>query len=523
MNMSIAVTADLERAPINPLLTRLAVVAACTGLADWLFFGWDAGLSLALFLGVVGIAAVACNGIHATRPVQIIVTIAFVAGLAALIEQVDTLSLLVGGTAAAMFVIVMTAREASSWQRDLWEAVTVPLRGPFQLVADLLRSSSQLSTDRLPDWLRTHSLVAWIVPVVSFAIFLYLFASANPLIEDQLKQIDFRGVASLLDARRMIFWIVVISLIWPLIMRKIRTRPQAVREAVETFELQPIDWDFLFSALALSRSLVLFNALFALQSVLDLTYLWGGATLPHGMSHAEYAHRGAYPLVATALLAAGFVLIAMRPGGPAEQSRLIRPLVLLWTAQNVLLVISSIFRLDLYVAAYSLTYLRLSAFIWMVLVATGLVLMFIQIVQRKSNSWLLAANAISLSLVLYACCFLNAPWLVATYNVEHCREVGGSGPKLDLNYLASLGSAQTLPPIEAHLGQFPDTRQLSLAYRASPDRDYLKRPGNWRAWTFRRWRLEQYFANTPAIAFSSEVDSGSRQGNASKQEPKARF
>ena len=49
----------------------------------------------------------------------------------------------------------------------------------------------------------------------------------------------------------------------------------------------------------MSRSLILFNALFALQTVLDLTYLWGGASLPDGMSHAEYAHRGAYPLIAT--------------------------------------------------------------------------------------------------------------------------------------------------------------------------------------------------------------------------------
>src|SRR6185312_11342584 len=108
---------------------------------------------------------------------------------------------------------------------------------------------------------------------------------------------------------------------------------------------------------------------------------------------------------------------------PAENSRLIRPLVLAWIGQNVLLVISSIFRLDLYIAAFSLTYLRIAAFIWMALVAIGLVLILTQIVRGKSNAWLLSANAISLALVLYSCCFLNAPWLVAYYNVEHCREV----------------------------------------------------------------------------------------------------
>ena len=167
--------------------------------------------------------------------------------------------------------------------------------------------------------------------------------------------------------------------------------------------------DYLLGVQAMSRSLILFNALFALQSGLDLIYLWGGATLPDGMSHAEYAHRGAYPLIVTALLAAGFVLIAMRPGGPAEQSRLIRPLVLAWIGQNVLLVISSIFRLDLYVAAFSLTYLRLAAFIWMGLVAAGLLLILIQIMLRKPISWLVTANAATLVLALYGCCFHQCP------------------------------------------------------------------------------------------------------------------
>jgi hypothetical protein len=252
--------------------------------------------------------------------------------------------------------------------------------------------------------------------------------------------------------------------------------------------------DDLFGEKAMTRSLILFNALFALQSGLDLVYLWGGASLPDGMSHAEYAHRGAYPLIVTALLAAGFALVAMRPGGPAEHSRLIRPLVLAWIGQNILLVISSIFRLDLYVAAFALTYLRLAAFIWMALVAAGLLLILIQILLTRPNSWLVAANAAMLAFVLYGCCFINAPWLVASYNVEHCREVGGTGPNLDLQYLASLG-AQSLPPLEAHLKEFPGIFVYSLAFRMSEDRNFFEYPGNWRAWGFRTWRLERYFAN----------------------------
>jgi hypothetical protein len=493
--MSIAATTDLEHAPTRLLLVPLTSAIACVALADWLFFGWQIGISLALFLGVLGVVAVACNGIRAPRHIQIVMGTVFVAGLAALIEDVNALSTTIGMLATAMVVIIMTTSERSSWQRDLFEAVMVPFRGPFRFVGDVIRALRHMKLGT--GWLA--SLVAWIVPLGIFAIFLGLFSSANPLIEHQLDRIDLRVLFKFIEFWRLVFWISIACAVWPLIHRRVKLKPvRPFQPGSSAAAVEPSGPDHLFGKKAMSRSLILFNALFALQTVLDLTYLWGGASLPDGMSHAEYAHRGAYPLIATALLAAAFVLIAMRPGGPAENSRLIRPLVLAWIAQNVLLVISSIFRLDLYVAAYSLTYLRLAALIWMVLVAIGLVLILIQIVLRKSNSWLLSANAISLALVLYACCFLNAPWLVATYNVEHCREAGGTGPNLDMNYLKSLDSVQTLPPVEAHSSQFPGTLSLSLAYRESPDRDYLKLPGNWRAWTFRRWRLERYFANTPA-------------------------
>ena len=493
--MSIAAITRPVRAPFNPLMIRLAAAVGCAALADWLFFGWDMGVSLALFLGVLGVAAVACNGVRATRPVRAVMITVFVAGLAALFENVDWLSITIGMLATAMFVIVMTSDERAPWYRNLFEAATVPFRGPFRFVGDMIQALRRFK-ERTSGWLGW--LVAWIVPLSIFAVFLALFSSANPLIEGQLMRIDFRPLFELVQSWRLAFWIFIVFAVWPLLYRRVKRRP--VRQSVADADVpaeESADVDHLLGEKAMSRSLILFNALFALQSALDLTYLWGGVSLPDGMSHAEYAHRGAYPLIVTALLAAAFVLVAMRPGGPAERSKVIRPLVLAWIAQNILLVISSIFRLDLYVATYSLTYLRLAALIWMGLVAIGLVLILVQIARKKSNSWLLAANAVSLALVLYGCCFLNAPWLIATYNVAHCRELGGTGSNLDMKYLESLGSAETLPPVEAHLAQFPATLSLSVAYRTSPDRNYLTRPGNWRAWDFRRWRLERYFANTP--------------------------
>jgi hypothetical protein len=490
--MSIATTAPLEIAPSRPLLIPLVSAVACVALADWLFYGWEIGTSLALFLGVLGVAAITVNRVQAARNIPIVMAAIFVAGLLALIENVNELSVIVGTLTTAMFVYVLTAHEATSWQRNLFESATIPFRGPFQLIGDLIGTLRHMKM-WTPEWL--GSLVAWVVPLSVFAVFLALFSSANPLIENRLLKVNFQALFNLLDPWRIWFWTMVACAIWPLLRRRVRRKRALEPEPRATPTSASPDMDYLLGVQAVTRSLILFNALFALQTVLDLTYLWGGASLPDGMSHAEYAHRGAYPLILTALLAAGFVLLAMRPGGPAEQSRLIRPLVLAWTGQNVLLVASSIFRLDLYVAAYSLTYLRLAAFIWMGLVAAGLLLILLQIILRKPNSWLVSANAATLALVLYGCCFINAPWLVATYNVEHSREIGGTGPNLDVQYLGSLGPEARLV-LESHRREVPAIlRDMDLQF---PDaRDFFARSENWRAWSFRAWRLRRYLANNP--------------------------
>ena len=106
--MSIATASDVEiaPAPARPLVKPLLLAAGCVALADWLFYGWQIGISLALFLAALGIAGVAGNRVHATRKIRIVMAAIFVAGLLALIEDVNLLSVTVATLATALFVIV---------------------------------------------------------------------------------------------------------------------------------------------------------------------------------------------------------------------------------------------------------------------------------------------------------------------------------------------------------------------------------------------------------------------------------
>ena len=280
-----------------------------------------------------------------------------------------------------------------------------------------------------------RSLPVLVLPLLGSALFVWLFAQANPVIEQLFAALSLPEIDAL-TVLRVMLWGLLLLLTWGVL------RPRPPRRLLGTFGGSG---DVVLPGVSLASvtlSLVAFNALFAAQNLMDLAYLSGVAALPQGITLADYAHRGAYPLVVTALLAALFVLVTMRPGSSTAASPLVRRLVTLWIAQNLVLVASAALRTWDYVEAYSLTILRLSALLWMALVAAGLVLVLWRMLAGKSASWLLNANLASAGLLLTGVAFVDLGAVSARWNVAHAREIDGDGAVLDLCYLNELrGSA----------------------------------------------------------------------------------
>ncbi len=219
------------------------------------------------------------------------------------------------------------------------------------------------------------------------------------------------------------------------------------------------------------------------------------------MTLAEYAHRGAYPLIATALLAGLFVLVTLRPGSASAGSRPIRLLVTLWIAQNLMLVASTMLRTVNYIEAYSLTRLRIAALIWMGLVAIGLALICYRLLRDKSGAWLINANMLAALVVLAAASTVDLGRTAAAWNVRHAREAGGAGAALDLCYLNRLGPSALLPLIELESGRIPAELRDRVAWLRSRTMDRLGRDqADWHSWTWRgARRLETANAQAAAL------------------------
>jgi Domain of unknown function (DUF4173) len=465
----------IASARTNIVTIRLAAAIGLAALADWLFYDEYAGISVVMFSIVLASVSLATNLETVDRRKLLPAGLVLIVGLLPAVEHLNALSLgfvlLALGVAAAMPTDhgFDNLADRSRALRELY------LFAPFRLARDAIGALN------LPGI--SSGIAVWIVPVLMSCVFLMLFASANPLIEKWLSAANLAKMTANLSAPRILFWLLALSLIWPFVYLRWRRKPAAASAPAV------VATEFLSTETVL-RSLILFNLLFAVQTVLDVVYLWGSAALPADITYASYAHRGAYPLILTALLAAGFVVVAMRPGGPAEQSNVIRPLVYLWVAQNVMLVISSILRLDLYVQIYLLTYWRIAAFIWMLLVAAGLVLIVARIALQRSSSWLIRVNLIAVLLTLYVCSLTNFAAIIADYNVSHSREVTGKGVNADINYLVSLGP-QALPGINKSRGIREGDWTLVASRDSLVDR-FQREAASWRAWSLRDWRLRRY-------------------------------
>ncbi|MGB7654170.1 MAG: DUF4173 domain-containing protein [Novosphingobium sp.] len=313
------------------------------------------------------------------------------------------------------------------------------------------------------------------LPLAGGAVFVALFAQANPVIAALIERLQLPAFDWTL-LPRMLLWGLFALLGWGVLRPRPPRRLLGTLDATGDLQLPG------FSLASITLSLILFNALFAVQNLMDLAYLSGSLQLPQGITLADYAHRGAYPLVATALLAALFVAVTSRPGSSAAASPTVRRLIAAWIAQNVILVISAAVRTWDYVEAYSLTELRISALLWMALVAVGLVLVLARMLRAKSLSWLINANLASAGLLLTVVSFVDLGAVAASWNVRHAREIDGDGAQLDLCYLSRLGSS-ALPALDlAATGNPPPALKGSLealrAHAQSRIADELKY-GQW--------------------------------------------
>lgn len=463
------------RARLRVPLVAVAGLVALIALADLLFWDARAGLSLIVFSGALALALVAQDDTHMDRTA--LGALAGIWGLSVLPVLVDvnlaSVSILIIG------LMIMALRIASRrWRLSRLPSamLRLSLRWPWISALASLALIRGVSTDVAPADVRRLSL-SWALPIAVGFVFLMLISAANPIVE---KAIDIANwQLPDIDGTRITFWIAIGLLILPaLVIERWRAgvarAPLARPKTTRRFAL--------VNAAALVNTLVVLNLMVGVQNTSDFAYLYAGLSLPDGMTFATYARRGAYALLAMSLLAGLLVLISARF---ARDHNLLRMLLILWIAQNGVLMISAILRLDLYIDAYGLTYLRLRAGLGMGLVAAGLMLLAWQILKDKSNGWMLTRLAVITGLTIYGGSFVNLAQVIAAVNLDRAVERSAlyDEPRelIDITYLCNETPAG-IRAIASHAMETGTYYCTDAIPCFEPD------VTDWRSFTLRRWR-----------------------------------
>ncbi|MDR1827895.1 MAG: DUF4173 domain-containing protein [Methylobacteriaceae bacterium] len=465
---------DSASFPLSPspegLITigKLGLTAVIVSIGVVLLFPDDqpgGGFAFGVWLLVLATAGLAFRPIHAGSSRQWAALAAvLVLGVLPVLESLTWLSFVLSMTITMVFSLAVAGVGRRN-PADIGKAAA-PLLTPFAGLLYLIdeyapHHSADISRSGAETWGGT--LRKWAIPLVFLVVFIALFLSANPLfgvffdkwVLPFFKTVDIMSFASEAAVVLAIFGgFFVGDLKRPLrTWRRVKNSLLPASPEGNTLPVLPeISTDVGI------KSLFLFNILFAVQNIMDVAYLALHMDLPAGMTYAGYAHRGAYPLIVTALLAAVFVLGLMKPGSANEAHPTLRRLVYAWILQNMLLVASSMIRLDLYVEAYSLTQWRFAAFLWMILVGVGLQLIIIRISEGLGNRWLVLVNTSAALAMVYFACVFNSSAFIADYNVDSW--LAGKG-RLDLCYLSEL-SPHNIPAIDRVLREADDTRAQSV-------------------------------------------------------------
>lgn len=461
-------------------LLKAALAVGLVAAADGLFYAGGGrvfpGLSIGLFaLALAGAAVAVHPALRRSRTALCLWLLAFLFALLQ-IETVSLLALALFGLALALAVMACRAGgrpDAWPWIQRLVPGAFYAWVKPILDLRRLWRASPGVRVIKLGTvW------QALFLPLAGGALFLLLFAAANPVIQATLGGLTWPN----LDPARPVLWGVALVLAWCVLRPPFRRRPVLKR--------LPATWTpAVASNAAILLSLVVFNGLFALENGLDLAFLWSGAPLPGKVTLADYAHQGAGSLIVAALLVAAFVLVALDPRSPSSRVRGVRELVVIWIVQTLFLVASCVLRTWDYVEAYSLTGFRIVALAWMGLVAVGLVLVCWRLLRGKSSAWLLNANLAAAGVVLAAISVVDVNAVSAEWNVRHAREVGGGGVELDVCFLLGQRESAMVPLTELLNRRIPDPLRRRAAYALSRivDESNAER-ADWRSWTWRRTR-----------------------------------
>jgi hypothetical protein len=276
------------------------------------------------------------------------------------------------------------------------------------------------------------------IPILITALFFQLYKASNPLFNEFASKINFNFISIEWIAFTIGGFVLMYGFYYHKQVTELATFDEhghvnLIAKPHEPFRLFGKEIDLNDENFSGKIMFLLLNLLLLMVNLLDFNFIFINRELPADMTYSEFVHQGTGTMIASIIVAVGIILFYFRSSlNFYAQSKTIKILAYCWIVQNVLMLVSTAFRNDLYIAEYGLTYKRIGVYVYLILAAIGLVTTFVKILKLKSNHFLFRSNGWLFYGVLIIACFVNWDVLIATHN-SHIKGHNGKSYLLELS------------------------------------------------------------------------------------------
>ena len=210
------------------------------------------------------------------------------------------------------------------------------------------------------------------------------------------------------------------------------------------------------------------NLLLLFLNITDFNYLFLEGELPKAITYSDYVHSGVGAVIVSIILAIALIIYYFRGQMNFDpQSKNIKTLVYIWIAQNMVLILMAAFKNQLYIEAYSMTFLRIGVYYYLGFSILGLLLTLYKIYYHKDTWFLFRSNPFAFYVILVLSCTINWSGMVTNYNLKNSKEV-------DLDYIESIGFENY--PLLWERGYFESKRHATFELRLTSKPEFYDLP-----------------------------------------------
>jgi len=275
------------------------------------------------------------------------------------------------------------------------------------------------------------------IPILFLSLFIGLYRNSNPIFNNLIGRVDF----SFINIQWLLFTVLGYYLFYN-ISNPIKIEP-ATEKDLNTVnylikeKLKPVTVDKIKNENQLGAILIiLLNILIGILIITDYLYLNADINVDNAIGFSEKVHQGIYTLIFSIMVAIGLIIYFFRGNlNFYKENKILKIATYIWILLNLILVFTTALKNQLYVIQFGYTYKRIGVYVYLTLVAIGLVFTFIKVYRIKNIVFLFRQNLQVAFIILILASSINWDVFITNYNLYEVKKAS-----IDFNYLLWLNN-----------------------------------------------------------------------------------